>query len=69
MTRTLPTVLTGLIVGVLWSISGVGSSRFHFLPAFIVISGFVIAIGLLVNIGCDKFSAWRRGKQQDKISN
>ena len=45
MTRTLPTVLTGLIFGALVSISEVGRYGFHFLLAFIVTSGFVIAPG------------------------
>jgi ABC-type tungstate transport system substrate-binding protein len=70
ITRTLPAVLTGLIVGALVSIGGeVGRYGFHFLPTFIVISGFVTAIALPANMACEKLSVWRRGNRQGEIPN
>jgi hypothetical protein len=66
MNPTVPTIITGLIVGALVAVGTVGTRGFHFLPAFIVISGFVIAVGLLVNMACAKIA---QHKRSDRISN
>ena len=60
MVRTVSTVITSLIVGALFSVAAAGTRGYHFLPAFIVLSGFVAGIGIMVNLACDRFMQARR---------
>jgi len=62
MNPTVPTIITGLIVGALVAVVEVGKRGYHFLPAFILMSGFVIAVGLLVNMACAKVAQRKSGK-------
>ena len=45
MARTVPTVITGLVVGGLFSAAAAGTRGYSFLFAFMLTSGFVIGVG------------------------
>ena len=42
-------IIVGLAVGALVAITGLGTRGFHFLPSFILVSGFVIGVGMLLS--------------------
>ena len=42
-------IVIAVCVGALLSLMGAGSRGFHFLPTFILVSGFVLGVGLLIN--------------------
>ena len=52
-------IIVGLAVGALVAITGLGTRGFHFLPSFILVSGFVIGVGLLVNRAVERVTRGR----------
>jgi hypothetical protein len=48
-TRLGPLIVTALCIGALISLAGSGGRAHHFLPTFIIVSGFVLGVALLVN--------------------
>lgn len=57
-----PLILTALIVGALVSVMGAGARGFHFLPMFILASGFVLGVGLLVNRAAESVKTRMQGR-------
>jgi len=57
-----PLVVTALIVGALLSLMGAGTRGFRFLPTFLLVSGFVLGIGLMVNRAAESVKARRQGR-------
>lgn len=57
-----PLIVTALVVGTLVSLGAVGTRGFHFLPSFILVSGFVLGIGLLVNKVTESIASRKRDR-------
>jgi hypothetical protein len=49
MFRLGPLIILALCLGALFSVTSAGTRGWHFLPWFIVGSGFVLGVGLLIN--------------------
>lgn len=55
-------VVVGLIVGALVATTQLGTRGSHFLPPFILVSGFVIGVGMLVNRAVETMTKRRERK-------
>ena len=65
--RLVSLILHSIAVGALVSLMGYGNRNWHFLPSFIMFSGFSIGIGLIANkIVEEAFKLW--GKSSGKAS-
>jgi thiosulfate reductase cytochrome b subunit len=52
-------IASALILGALFSVGAAGTRGWHFLPGFILFSGLVLGVGMLVNAAGRKLSALR----------
>ena len=51
--RVVSLLFTALLVGALASLADSAARGHHFLPTFMLVTGLVVGIGLLVNLGAD----------------